>query len=215
MVVIDPEKPLPEHTKLNYEECYAKLILEEFFPERYPCLRLADKPDLQGEQVGVEVTTAKDQKMQEAVRLWCKMGYVNDDQKSRNKARMAQLGVPYEGGVQGWPGQVPSFKLIQKAVESKVQKLQKGNYKPFARYELFVFTETCLVDEVLEKAKAFFYGAYVSSAYKTIYILSESMGTLYQFENEKAECSEFEFKYPLQYDLSSRARTLVEEGEKT
>ncbi len=63
---IEKNKPLPNHTKLNYDECCAKLILEELFPKRYHKLALSDKPDLQGEEVGIEVTIANNQKMEEA-----------------------------------------------------------------------------------------------------------------------------------------------------
>lgn len=34
------------HTKLKYDECFAKLILEEYFSDRYGDLQLQDKPDL-------------------------------------------------------------------------------------------------------------------------------------------------------------------------
>ena len=72
MVAIDPGKPLPDHTKLDYDECCAKLTLEELFPERYAQLTLADKPDLQGQDVGIEVTVANDPKMQEALNKYKK-----------------------------------------------------------------------------------------------------------------------------------------------
>lgn len=43
---IDPHKPLPSHTKLRYEECYAKEFLEFFYPNTYKDLAIRDKPDL-------------------------------------------------------------------------------------------------------------------------------------------------------------------------
>ena len=47
--------------KLRWEECYAKLILERIFPERFGALTISDKPDLQNLtlDVGIEVTTAE------------------------------------------------------------------------------------------------------------------------------------------------------------
>ncbi len=33
------------HTKRKYDECFAKLILEEYFSDRYGDLQLQDKPD--------------------------------------------------------------------------------------------------------------------------------------------------------------------------
>ena len=81
MVVIDPNKPLPDHTKLDYDECCAKLILEELFSKRYGQLTLADKPDLQGDGVGIEVTIANDPKMQEALGNWEKAYWDTDERK--------------------------------------------------------------------------------------------------------------------------------------
>ena len=31
MLKIEKDKPLPSHTRLDYDECYAKIILEKFF----------------------------------------------------------------------------------------------------------------------------------------------------------------------------------------
>ena len=98
---IDKNKPLPDHTKLKYDECCAKLILEELFLDRYKNLLLADKPDLQGINVGIEVTTADDHNKQESMSNWVK-AYNCQDEKARNNKieRLAQLGVKYTGGVQ-------------------------------------------------------------------------------------------------------------------
>ena len=46
MKKIEKNKPLPCHTRLNYDECYAKIILETFFPELFHNLEIKDKPDL-------------------------------------------------------------------------------------------------------------------------------------------------------------------------
>ena len=81
---IDKNKPLPDHTKLDYDECCAKLILEELFPNRYHNLLLADKPDLQGTNVGIEVTIANDSKMQEALNNWVKAYNCSDEKKKAN-----------------------------------------------------------------------------------------------------------------------------------
>ena len=34
------------HTKLRYDECFAKIVLERFFPNAYNDLLLSDRPDL-------------------------------------------------------------------------------------------------------------------------------------------------------------------------
>ena len=43
-------KPLPDHTKVDYYECLAKLILEKMFPNEFENLEILDKPDLQDDK---------------------------------------------------------------------------------------------------------------------------------------------------------------------
>lgn len=80
---IDKNKPLPDHTKLDYDECCALLILRELFPDRYSTLEIDDKPDLQGLKVGVEVTIADDRNRQEALNNWIKACYCDDEKKRK------------------------------------------------------------------------------------------------------------------------------------
>ena len=39
MAKIEKDRPLPSHTKLDYDECYAKIVLEKFFPDQYEICR--------------------------------------------------------------------------------------------------------------------------------------------------------------------------------
>ena len=210
---IEEDKPLPDHTKLDYNECCAKLILEELFPDRYHNLLLADKPDLQGVDVGIEVTIANDRKMQEALNCWIKANNCQDE-KLRNHyiERMAQLGVKYTGGVQGWPGFSPSFDLTRDAVESKVRKLKKGNYKPFERYELFVFTDTWYYEDIIETAKEYLFSDSVSEYYKTVYVLSEG-ADLHVFKTNIKVYYNIKIDVSEQSDRNIRARQMVEDAE--
>ena len=210
---IDQNKPLPDHTKLDYDECCAKLILEELFPDRYHDLLLSDKPDLQGSNVGIEVTIANDCRRQEALNNWTKAYNCTDEKKrSRYIERMAQLGVKYKGGVQDWPGFSPSFTLTKNAIESKISKLKKGNYKSFERYELFIITDTWYYGDVIETARKYLFSDSVSRYYKTVYVLSGG-AELHVFETDigvhrKKEINPFE-----QSDRNIRARRIVEEAE--
>ena len=63
--------PLPSHTKIDYTECYVKLVLEKFFPGRYENLQISDCPDLKDtiRNVGIEVTTSTAAKDREAIHL--------------------------------------------------------------------------------------------------------------------------------------------------
>lgn len=210
---IDRGKPLPDHTKVNYEECCAKLILEELFPDRYHDLLMADKPDLQGSDVGIEVTIANDQNTQEALNNWVKACSCQDENVRKHCiSRMTQLGVDYTGGIQAWPGTNPSFELSRKAIEKKIHKLKKGRYKPFPRYELFLFTDTWYHETVIQDAKRYIFQNEVSDCYKTIYVLAEG-ADLHVFEtdlglhyNKKIDVSE-------QSARNTRARRMVEKAE--
>lgn len=165
MVKIDKDKPLPEHTKLDYNECYAKIILEDLLPDRYSNLKIADKPDLQNEDlsIGIEVTSAIPTDHREAVKLWYMMPYYDLNKQSKSKERMKQLGVEYEGGLQSWPTKCYSNSQIEenpvidflKCVEIKIKKLNGSNYKDFNQYDLFVDSELDtsenLLPEVLKR----------------------------------------------------------------
>ena len=102
MKKIEKDRPLPGHTKLDYYECYAKIVLEEFFS--YNNLLLDDKPDLQDIQnsIGIEVTTAEEPKMLEAENLYLKLIYADED-TIREKCinRMGQIGLTYKDGMRG------------------------------------------------------------------------------------------------------------------
>ena len=149
---IDRNRPLPAHTKDTYEECFAKMILEHLFPQRYIDLKIEDRPDLQDlkHQIGVEVTSAVPPEDREASSLWTSTVYMdNGPQKMRNIDRLAQLGVHYTGGVQVWPSKSyqtdslensPYWALIQ-SFSDKIQKLNQGHYAKLNQYDLFVHSE--------------------------------------------------------------------------
>ena len=77
MKKIEKNKPLPCHTKLDYDECYAKIILETFFPELFHNLEIKDKPDLIDTQhkIGIEVTNATSKKEREILSLSSRIKY--------------------------------------------------------------------------------------------------------------------------------------------
>lgn len=68
-------------SKLRWEECCAKLILERVFPERFGTLTISDKPDLQNLtlDVGIEVTTAESKAEKEMDKMFEALyGYKNN-----------------------------------------------------------------------------------------------------------------------------------------
>ncbi len=158
MAVIESGKPLPDHTKLDYYECYAKLVLERYFQDRYSSLRIADKPDLIDEEndIGVEVTSADSEKRREAINLFANMPYYSFEKQEKAKERMGQLGEPYQGIVQCWSTNYSDrlderhpIMIFFRAVEKKVKTLNKNNYRKLGRYDLFVYSEFLLRDHIL------------------------------------------------------------------
>lgn len=210
---IDKDKPLPGHTKLDYDECCALLILKELFPERYSDLVIADKPDLQGTKIGVEVTIAIEKDYQEVLNNWVKANSCNDENKKRKYIeRMKQLGVVYSGGVQSWPGYKHSLEVVFDAVDAKVGKLQRGNYRSFEEFELFMFTDTWIWmrDDIIQELKEFFKNKKIYEYFSRIYILEKG----YLLFTYKADgCDFLKIDIPEQSDRNIRARQLVELAE--
>ena len=125
---------------------------------------------------------------------------------------MAQLGVDYTGGVQVWPDFGNTFDLTRKAVESKIKKLKKGNYKSFDRYELFIFTDTWYYENIVEDAKKYLFDDRISEHYKTVFVLSQ--GTeLHVFETDIKSYRKIKIDSSEQFDRNIRARQMVEEAE--
>lgn len=160
---IDRDKPLPDHTKLDYYECYAKVILEDLFADRYGVLDISDKPDLQNNEkdIGIEVTSADSPEHREAVKLWYTMPFVSKEKQKSNKERMKQLGVEYQGGIQTWPvvsysdSEIAGYPIeyFLNVVDKKAKKLNEGGYKSFSSYDLFVYSEIYVSKALLPKIK--------------------------------------------------------------
>ena len=208
---IDKNKPLPDHTKLDYDECCALLVLKERFPDRYSTLKISDKPDLQGVNVGVEVTIADDRKHQEALNNWLK-AYHCDDEKKRKCyiERMKQLGVEYTGGIQFWPGHVPSLKHVKESVNTKIGKLKSRNYEEFPSYELFIFTDTWMHENILKEMEKFLADSNVFKYFNRVYVF-EQESNLHIFEENNYQRVVIDMKE--QSERNIRARKMVEQAE--
>ena len=85
--------------KYRWEECFAKVVLEQTFPDRFFQLEIVDKPDLQNTlfDVGVEVTTAVAETEKEKDRLFSRLVHEcgTTVQRTRSKERIRQLGGTY------------------------------------------------------------------------------------------------------------------------
>lgn len=221
MAKIEPGKPLPGHTKLSYEECYAKIILETLFPERYNNLAIADKPDLRdpSDTVGIEVTSATPSQKKESERLWYTMPYVTPQAAERNKERMEQLGVPYTGGVQAWPAIVyhtgcfeeSPFVGIVDVFNIKLKKLNCGRYADLERYDLYIEAEWHLDTELLPEILARI--TKLNSAPRSfhfVYLACVNGVCSFDLVQKELEVRKLAVE---QYELAMAARNLVERAE--
>ena len=209
---IDKNKPLPDHTKLDYDECCALLVLKELFPDRYSTLEILDKPDLQGLNVGVEVTIADDRNHQEALNNWVK-AYHCDDEKKRKQyiKRMKQLRVTYTGGIQVWLEHLPSLNHVKESINTKIRKLQSGNYKYFPKYELFIFTDTWMHENVLKEMEKFLENSSNAFEYYNRVYVFEQGSNLHIFEENNYQ--KVVINTSEQSERNIRARRMVEQAE--
>ena len=228
MAIIEKDKPLPRHTRLDYDECYAKLVLEKFFPEEYQNLTISDRPDLRDEQhnIGIEVTSAIPQQEQEAVMLACEIPYLPEkDQKrrieylKRKGHQYTQYGMSHPGRSYTWAGlDLPPIEItfcadFLSAVSKKMDKLNNGKYATLSRYNLFVNSELLIEDWMPPKILDWLVSHSVQEKkYSTIYLLG--LNGLFLFDVEKRTWAKFETG-PNLYGLGEQARRMVEEGEST
>jgi len=142
------------HSVYNYYECYAKVLLEEIYPNIYYNLEIKDKPDLQNTQssLGVEVTTCIEQNLLEAQQNWL-IALRSSDKNKTEKAieRMNQLGYTFTGGLQCWSLNKnytyedlfgdPEFDRIYKMTNEKFMKLNNTGYQLLDKIDLFIHSE--------------------------------------------------------------------------
>lgn len=222
MVKIDPNKPLPDHTKLRYEECYAKVFLEYFYPNEFCNLIIQDKPDLYDckNDIGIEVVEAEEQRKKEAVKLWYTMPYVSEQEKVKNKDRMKQLGEEYTEGIQVWNRSIiydrdidsQPFDVAYNAIKQKLKKLNCGKYKLCKQYELFIYSELMIRKEWHEKMLKRL--ADISAEYELqycyIHISTQDSLCSYGIKDNKFIVFNIEKDQKM---LAIKARELVEQGE--
>ena len=133
----------------NFDEYFAKVVLEFCFPEKYSKLQVLDKPDLQsGQDVGIEVTNCMPKEVAEAFNLWHRVAKQGDQTPPRILERLQQLDmVQLENGKLIWNQgtyteniENSPLRTFIDAVASKVEKLNSpsANYADLKSYELFV-----------------------------------------------------------------------------
>lgn len=213
MPKIDKDKPLPPHTKLDYYECYAKIVLEDLFPSAFSELLLKDKPDLQDiqNQVGIEVTIAETRETMETQRLYSTLHDADDITKLRKIERIEQCGAIYAEGILFGPNGTDDFILINHAINEKTKKLQKSEYGKFNEYHLFVFSSILASDDMLRDELNYLRQIEASKCFKRIYInVPEEVWCFDLIANTYAV---FSIAADRQSGWAKRARKMVEDGE--
>lgn len=226
MAHIDPKKPLPPHTKLSYDECYAKVVLEELLPEAFAGLLIADRPDLRcaAGNHGIEVTSALPQDEKEALRIASWIPYKTVEQKARDIDYLATQGYKYtEYGMvhpprHTWwfgseypPLEQTECKYVLQVFDNKVKKLNSGKYEKLARYDLFIYSELLITDWMADKMLTELVARNTGVYYYTnVYLLA--LNGLYVFDLGHKSVTKVETGKRL-WGLSEKARNMVEEGE--
>ncbi len=159
------DKPLPDHTELRYDECLAKLVLEEFFPNEFASLKICDKPDLQDKEknIGVEVTKAVNPIQKKNESLYAKICYgvihnkeneikkINASYKPHSiiiNSELMEEGDRYgERSLLGIPEE-NNFDRITKSFEIKLNKINGQEYEIFKSNYFFIFSDV-LADEIM------------------------------------------------------------------
>ena len=212
-MVMDEKKPLSSHTKLDYWECYAKIVLEDLLSDKFYGLILADKPDLQDANgvVGIEVTRAENPKQIESESLYSGLYYKPENQRARDIERIEQLGAKlYFGFMAGIKG-TDSFDLINNAINSKCKTLSKGGYRDFKEYHLFLFSSIYAVDDMLKEELQHLISNDIGKFYHVIYILVP--GGMYCFDLDSETYKAFDIDSKKQFEHATKARRMVLEGE--
>jgi len=142
---IDKNKPLPKHTKIDYHECYAKIILEKMFPETFCDLVILDKPDLQNNQlnIGVEITSSGNYKQREAQALYEKWHEQDTKGKEKIEKQIKKCGAKLNKGILEGISDNDNFERIYKVLENKMKKFNLM-ITNFLRNNIYLFSQRYL-----------------------------------------------------------------------
>ena len=149
------DKPLPDRTKIDIWECYARHVLQFIDSNKYGNLTYSDKPDLidRTRSLGIEVTDSQSRESREAESLYSRLAFIDDQSwRKRQIERIEQCGAHYESGILFGPKGTDSFELVYEALNKKLERLNSNDYELFRRNELFVKSTILADEEMLREA---------------------------------------------------------------
>lgn len=226
---VSRNRPLPNHTNLDYYECLAKIALERIFPEEFSGLLIVDRPDLQNKEmdIGIEVTRAinSDQETVDNLYNKIKIGQVRDsngvekcisDIYKRNG--MNYLNEYYKrfpkekfGFHHGIPGS-DNLNRVLDAWYNKLKNLNSDGFKRFCRNYLFVYSDISIIvtmlDQAISKMKSDQVG--FDSVFDKVYIYVPEC--IYILDLENCISKNINIKN-IQFDIAIAAREMVIAGE--
>ena len=208
-------EPLPKHTKLDYYECYAKIVLEELYPEQFVNLRIKDKPDLQSQDndCGVEVTIAIDRNELQSEKLYTDITYNRVRDKVKALKIIEQCGYEVENGILHGKTSIDSFDLIMASFDNKLNKLNGKGYKYFNKNFLFVFSYIYADDEMIKDAIIYMQNKQLDKQRQFDKVFVLVPGYLYCLNLYKGNYEIKRIQFIHQSSQADRARELVETYE--
>lgn len=152
-MLIDKKLPLPPNTKLDWLECFAKIIIENYSSLKVFDFALKDKPDLQSDKfsVGVEVTSAVDKKSQEMDNLYSLLEYNQVRNKEKVLKRIEALGGKIDSGILIHPGRYRDLNKVFDSLENKLKKINNDKYTIFNNNSLIIFDDNIIMEYEHEK----------------------------------------------------------------
>ncbi|EOT24124.1 hypothetical protein C805_02336 [Eubacterium sp. 14-2] len=206
-------KPLPDHTKVDYYECLAKLILEKMFPNEFENLEILDKPDLQDDKngIGVEVTIARNKVQEENESLYAKIesGQVRNRDKAIEKINNSYK--PYAMYVDGILVGIPDnddFERIFKSFSEKIKKLNDDGYKKYMENYLFVYSDILANQQMLNQAISEMNNIQTKHKirFQKVFVCVPQYIYILNLESKKGESMDIK---SFQIGLAERARNMV------
>lgn len=206
-------KPLPDHTIVDYYECLAKLILEKMFPNEFENLEILDKPDLQDDKngIGVEVTIARNKDQEENESLYAKIesGQVRNRDKAIEKINnSSKLYAMYVDGILVGISDNDDFERIFESFSEKIKKLNDDGYKKYMENYLFVYSDICANQQMLYQAISKMNN--IQSKHKIkfqkVFVCVPQYMYILNLENKKGESMDIK---SFQIGLAERARNMV------
>lgn len=137
------------------DEYYAKVLLEQCFPNRFFDLVIEDKPDLRDKlhTFGIEVSNAEPQRFLKNDSDWRKvLRSRNEQERKKNIAKFEKSGLKFQERLQDMGGAytrelVSSIKAV---FDKKLKKLQNDDFNKFNQNGLIILTETSFGSEDLD-----------------------------------------------------------------